>query len=134
MVRTPPKYHHFQSQTRCQEERQPTFPICRLEANHCTGVSIASRPLDRDIPFAASKAAIVPKFGPISQPKDHADDKCLFLSAKSVHFLSQECCGECLRTTQRSSKRLLVEIVMFFAYRDRDTQTRRSNGGGTPNR
>ena len=86
----------------------------------------------RDIPFADSKVAIVPKFGPISRPKDHAGDKCLFLSAKSVHFLSPECCGGRLRTTQRSSNRLLVEIVMFFAYRD--IQPRCLSGGGTPNR
>ena len=87
-----------------------------------------------DFPFADSKVAILLDFGPISRPKDHADDKCLFLSAKSVHFLLQECCGGRLRTKRRSSNRLLVEIVMFVAYRDRDTQTRRSNGGGTPTR
>ena len=87
-----------------------------------------------DFPFADSRVAILPDSGPISKPKDHADDKCLFLSAKSVHFLLQECCGGRLRTTRRSSNRLLVEIVMFFAYRNRGTQTRRSNGGGTPNR
>ena len=89
-------------------------------------------PVTWDFPFADSKVAILPDFDPISKLNDHADDKCLFSSAMAVHCLLQECCGECLRPTRRSSNRLLVEIVMFFSYRD--TQTRRSTGGGTPNR
>ncbi len=58
----------------------------------------------------------------------------MFLSAKAVQVLLHECYGGRLRTTRRISNRLPVEIVMFFACRDRDTQTRRSNGGGTPSR
>ena len=85
-----------------------------------------------DFPFADSKVAILADFGPISKPKDHADDNCLFLSAMAVHSLLQECCGGRLRTKRRSSKHLLSEIVMFIAYRD--TQPRCTNGGGTPNR
>ena len=110
-------------------------PFVQPWISHLSNVNSASyraSPLNWDFPFADSKVTIVPDFGPISKPKDHADDKCLFLSAKSIHFLLQECCGGRLRTKRRSSNRLLVEIVMFFAYRD--TQPRCTNGGGTPNR
>jgi len=42
----------------------------------------------------------------------------LVSSAKSVHFLMQECGGGRLCTKRRSSNRLLIEIVMFSTYRD----------------
>ncbi len=47
-----------------------------------------------------------------------------------AHCLLQELLRGRLRTTRRSSNRLLVEIVMFFAYRD--TQIRRQDCDSLP--
>jgi len=59
--------------------------------------------------------------GPISRQEDHADDKCLFVSAKSGYYLLQKCHGRRFRTTRHSSNGLLSEIVKVFVYRNRDT-------------
>ncbi len=85
-----------------------------------------------DFPFADSRVAILPDSGPISKPKDHADDNCLCLNAKSEPFPLARVLRGRLPAPWRSSNCLLAEIVMFFAYRD--TQPRCTNGGGTPNR
>ncbi len=49
----------------------------------CPLSPIASR---WDFPFADSKVAILPDFGPISKPNDHADGNCLCLNAKLDPF------------------------------------------------
>jgi hypothetical protein len=85
-----------------------------------------------DFPFADFKVTILPDFGPISKPKDHANDNCLCLNAKSDPFPLARVLRGRLSAPWRSSNCLLSEIVMFFAYRV--TQPRCTNGGGTPNR
>ena len=54
---------------------------------------------------ADSKVIILPGFGPISKPNDHADDNCLCLNAQSDPFPLARV-RERLPTTRRSSNRL----------------------------
>ncbi|MCZ6651782.1 MAG: ADP-ribosylglycohydrolase family protein, partial [Planctomycetota bacterium] len=51
-----------------------------------------------DFPFDDSRVAILPGSGPISKPKDHADDNCLALGHDGSrlthgHIRSQVCCA-----------------------------------------